>query len=314
MATAIILLSLLPLLSAGCCSWLLIKLAREKAPTHFQLLFSNLMAMNLSQACGYMAFAVHPNIGELFADAYLISAYFFFTHLMISAVQLGNAPPPLRKLAPVYIFPVILTALHLAGFIVDSYRFEQNALMHNDGSLSACLDVYIIASCFFTVAVLRRNTKQPGMERMQTSRNLVALLSFVPLVAAFLIIVVLSSTKYAIPVVVIGPLITIYTALSFYYVSRKKVVDLSIGIRFFMDRVLLAYALLETHKSKQDLKAYSKAVDKQFIKEALHENGNNIQETANFLGINHTTLRNKIKEYELSPQEGNHKPRAQTTQ
>lgn len=95
-------------------------------------------------------------------------------------------------------------------------------------------------------------------------------------------------------------MITIYTAYAFYYLSRESVADLSIGVGFFFDRMRIAYLLLETHKSKSDLKSYHKEVEKQFIIEALREHDNRIYDAADFLGYNHTTLRNKIKEYDIS--------------
>lgn len=294
--------AILPLVPAAICLLLLTKLYKNRAQGHYLKLFSNLMLMNIAQAIGYVAFSVDPIAAERMADLYLISGYFFFTHLLMTAICLSNNQLLFKRLSLnwLYLAPLSLTVLHISGFIVESYRMEQNAVMHNDGTLAWCLDAYILSTCMITIALLCKNIKSNKGNRMLASKNMVALISFVPLVAVFILLVILSTTRYAIPVVVIGPVITLYTAMTFFYISRQRVIDLSIGLKFFYDRLKLAYLLLETHKTKDNLKSFSKAVDKQFIKEALEENNRHIQATADYLGMNHTTLRNKIKEYGLS--------------
>lgn len=293
----------LPLAPTILCALLLHKLYRKKSDRHFIRLFANLLLMNVSQAIGYLLFSISPFYAEYAADIYLISAYFFFTHLMMTSLYLSGLYSfgENNRVFLLYSFPLALTGLHALGFIVNGYRVEQNTLMHNDGSLAWCLDAYILSSCILTVSILIKNVKRAKTQkdRMLTSRNLIALVSFFPLVFAFFVIVALSTTRYAVPVVVIGPCITFYTAFAFYYISAERTIDLSIGFRFFFDRLKLAYLLLVTHKTKSDLKAYSKAVDRQFIREALRENAGQIQLTADALQVNHTTLRNKIKEYKL---------------
>ncbi len=291
--------SFLPAIPALSCILLLAKLHRKKAEWYSIRLFANLLLMNLLQTVAYIVFSISVATAEYIADLYLISAYFFFTHLMIFALQLSKDTLSVNQTGLLYIFPSVLTVFHLLGLMVDSYRVENDALLHNDGPLAWCLDVYILSSCVATVVLFSRNIKRNLKNRMLMSKNVVALLSFAPLIVAFFIIVLLSMTRYAIPVVFIGPLVTLYTSLAFYYISRKTVVDLSIGFGFFCDRLKLAYQFLETHKTKEDLKRFHHAVDKQFIKEALKENNFHIQETADYLGINHTTLRNKIKSYNL---------------
>lgn len=134
---------------------------------------------------------------------------------------------------------------------------------------------------------------------MSVSKNLIALSSFIPLIAVFAVVVALSRTSHAIAIGLIGPMISIYTAYTYHYLTRERVVDLSIGVAFFYDRLKLAHLLLETHKSKADLKHFHKEVERQFITEALQEKNYDIYDTADYLGFNHTTLRNKIKEYEI---------------
>ncbi len=291
--------SSLPFIAAVICCYLLGKLLVKKSNIGALLLFSNLALLNIIQAALYLALSYSQVIGEYFADAYLITAYFFFAHLTLFAVSLSKKPVTPIKHYLMYVLPGVLTVFHLSGLMVDGYRFEQNALMHNDGPLAWCFDVFALVSCIAAAAILFNNIKANRGNRMLTSKNIIGLISFVPLILAFFIIILLSATPYAFPVVIVGSLITIYTALAFYYLLRDSVVDLSIGLTFFWRRLSLAYLLLETHKTKTDLKTFTKAVEKQFINEALELHKGNIQETADYLGINHTTLRNKIKEYDV---------------
>ncbi len=291
----------LPMVPAVLCVFILIRLYKRKMGNHYIKLFSNLVLMNFSQAIMYVLFSFSVKAAGYAADAYLIAAYFFFTHLMMTSIFLSDRKNIFINISSdwLYAFPLLLTFLHFNGLMVESYRVEQNSLMHNDGSFAWCFDLYIMISNILTIYFLLRNVKHCKKQRMTVSKNLIAIISFIPLIIVFFIVVALSSTKYAIPVAVIGPTITFYTALSFYYISQERVIDLSIGGRFFWDRLKLAYKLLETDKTKADMRTFHKHIDKQFIKEALYENDRQIQATADYLRINHTTLRNKIKEYSL---------------
>ena len=291
--------SSLPLISALCCLFLLRKLITNKKGLVYTLLFSNLALMNLTQSVGYLVLSMSISVGKYVADVYLITLYFFFAHLFLFVCYLSNDPIKPKHRRIIYLFPFLLTFLHINGWMVDGYRIEHNTPMHNDGPLAWCFDLYIITVSLATPALLWQNIKNNLGDRMLVSKNAITLISFIPLTIAFAIIILLSRTQYAIPVVIIIPTISIYTAITYYYISRDKVIDLSIGLSFFCERIKLAYLLLEIHKTKTDLKTFNKAVEKQFIQEALEEQNYNIQETADYLDINHTTLRNKIKEYSL---------------
>jgi hypothetical protein len=293
--------SFLPAIPALSCVVLLLKLNRNKAEWFSIRLFVNLLMMNVIQALAYIVFSFSLDIAKYIADAYLISAYFFFTHLLIYVSQLSENPPSIKNISKLYAFPFLMTSFHLAGLMVSDYRVENNALLHNDGPLAWCLDVYILSSCMFSVAFLLRNAKQARYKNtLLYSKNVLALISFIPLVIAFFVIVTLSMTQYAIPVVIIGPMVTLYTSFAFYYISKRRIIDASIGLRLLKSRVSLAWKLLETHKkNKESIKDLKNAIDKQFIKETLEENDHHIQKTADAMGLNHTTLRNKIKEFDL---------------
>lgn len=132
------------------------------------------------------------------------------------------------------------------------------------------------------------------------SKNIIALVAFIPLILVTLIIILLSRTPYVIPVVFIVPIVITYTAVAFYYLLRDRVIAVSVGVGFFLNRLKLANQLLEMKNNKDEIKSFTKAIEKQFIIEAMEVYGGDISATAEHLGMNHTTLRNKIKEYELT--------------
>ncbi len=293
--------TLLPTASTLCCVFLLNKLIFRNTSRYYVLLFANLALMNLAQTLGYLLIPYSVAWAEYAADAYLITAYFFFTHLILLAISLSGKAPSSAYLRFQYWPAVCLSILHMNGLIVESYRIDQNTLMHNDGKLSWLFDGFILMSCLATLSYLFKNLSQNNQDQILMSKNMIAILSLIPLISVFFILILLSTTPYAVPVAIVGPLICIYAALTFYYLSRDSVANLSIGIVFFFERLKMAYLLLETGNTKRGLKQFNKSVEAQFIKEALVKNGGNIQATADYLDINHTTLRNKIKEYKLQP-------------
>ncbi|MCF6281252.1 MAG: hypothetical protein L3J28_03430 [Candidatus Polarisedimenticolaceae bacterium] len=289
----------LPAISALACLYLLRKLLSKKASIESMLLFSSLTLMNVWQVSLYLTWSDALTVGSYFADAYLITSYFFFTQLILFAISLSGKAVNIYPYYVLYLIPGTLSLFHIFGLMVASYRFEANALLHNDGILAWCFDLFILVACLATVSILWRNMRRYFADKIIASKNIIALVSFIPLTFVFTVLILLSRTPYAIPVVVIGPFITLYTAVTFYYLQRERVVDLSVGISFFINRLKLANQLLEMKNTKGELKSYTKAVERQFILEVMEIHDGNIQKTADYLGMNHTTLRNKIKEYEV---------------
>lgn len=299
MITNIWLYSLLPILVCFLGLILVRKVWRTNGAIEYIKLFSNLIVMNAFQVIAYFMFSLSPLYAEYTADAYLISAYFLFTHLMMLALSLAKKPISEHVYRYLYLVPISLTIFHLSGLMVESYRIEKNSLMHNDGVLAWCFDVHIILSSLLTVYILYRNIKGSQGANILASRNVIALISFIPLTLAFCLLSILSMTDYAIPVVIIIPLISTYILMVFSYISNSQIIDLSIGPRFFLKRLELARLILKVLKTKQDINTFKQALEKQLIEEALTEHNNAIQATADSLKMNHTTLRNKIKEYNL---------------
>lgn len=302
MITHIWFYSLLPALTALYCLLLLKRIWASHGSIAYIKLFSNLMVMNTLQAVAYLLFAVSPPLAEYVADAYLISLYYLFAHLMILAVSLSEKGANTLVVRCIYVFPLLLTALHLFGYMVESYRVEKNSLMHNDGEFAGLFDLFVIVSSVMTAVIFRYNIKHIRDDQMLASRNMIALISFIPLTLIFCVLIVLSMTENSVPVVIVVPLISIYILLVFYYISRSRIVDLSIGPNFFIKRIKLAWILLESLRTKGDIKRFQHQLEKQIIQEALKEHNNAIQATADSLKMNHTTLRNKIKEYNLVTQ------------
>lgn len=291
--------SSLPFVSAVSCLYLLKRLVDRRSPIDFILLFANLALLNAVQSAGYL-FWPYMSVGrEYFADAYLILLYFLFTHYILFATCLSWKQERSRYRYWLYTVPGSLTLFHFAGLMVDGYRIEGYAILHNDGVMAWAFDLFILIACIATIATLWRNVKDNFDDKVVASKNIIALVSFIPLILAYLTLVLLSRTEYAVPVIVVGPTVTIYAAIAFYYLHRDRVVYLSVGIKLFMQRLKLANMILEMGNTKLDIRSYTKAVEKQFIIEALERHQGKIQDTADYLGMNHTTLRNKIKEYEV---------------
>lgn len=298
---------LLPMTSAIACIYLLARLYHRNAEFAFLSLFTSLALMNIVQVIGYLIVPHSLVISTYFADAYLITAYFFLAQLLLFSVALSGETENKRFTIIVYTFPIIFTLFHFSGLMIEGYHYENNTLLHNDGKLAWCFDIFMLVSCLATATTLWKNMKNNFEDKFIASKNIIALVSFIPMILIFSVIVLLSRTPYAIPVAAIGPIVTLYTAVTFYYLLRERVVAISVGVGFFINRLKLANQLLEMKNSKEEIKSFTKAIEKQFIIEAMEVYGGDIQATAEHLGMNHTTLRNKIKEYELAEE----KPKSQ---
>ena len=288
-------------LPAGPCivfAFLLAKLWKRKAEKFYVILFSSLLMMNLLQMVGYFALSLSRPAGEIFADAYMIAAYFFFGSLLLTCASLHEFKTfDPKRLYWLLSLPAMVSLLHIAGFVTDGYRYENNAFLHNDGPLAIVTDIFMLGCCVGSVLALIVNTKF-ARDKTNLSKNIVALASFIPLAGALFVVVALSRTEYAIPVVVVGPIFYLYAGMMFYYISQEEVVDLTIGVRFVSDRLRLCHALLSGRQDKKAVKQLMKQIEWQYIKEALYEHDGNIMETAEALGMNHNTIRTKIKEQE----------------
>lgn len=290
---ALLLCSLLPFIATLICGRLIYKLNGRATSATPYALFANLFALAAIQTAGYWTATVSAQAAPYFADAYLIGAYFFFAHLVLFALYLSGRNYKYKYL--LYGPPILLTALHWSGLMIESYRWEQHSLMHNDGPAAVAFDAFALISLIACIAILCVNSRSAG-DRITKSRNRIMIYSFIPLVIMFGVLALLSATDYAVSATLVSPLTIIYSSLMYYYISGHEVVDCSSGPGYFLGRLKLAWLLLKTGTGNADLKAFKKALDAQIIAESLARNNYNIPTVAREMQIHHTTLRSKIKE------------------
>ena len=286
--------SLYPAIVAGGCLLLCYKAYRSNAEIPYLKIFINLAIINICQTILYLSLQKHFLIATYAADIYLIAAYFLFTHFMQLAFNLsGNALYGWEKY--LYIPPIILTILHVLGLMVNGYRFESNALVHNDGALSWTFDIFLLLSSIVIIVTFISNAKTIKNDYLQASRNIIALISFIPFVLAAALLVILSNTDAIIPVVVIIPSMSLYIVFVFYYISRSEIIDLTIGPSAFLKRLKIAYLLLSSLRTKQDLDNFNRQLQVLRYNEAMQKHKNNYNEAAKELKVHPTTLRNALK-------------------
>ena len=296
--------ALVPLLSATFCLVLLKKLITNKAEYPYIILFANWAVLDLFLASGYLILLINNTIFRYSADAYLISLYFLFTNLLLFAINLS-----IKKLTPkiqlaFYIVPAILTIFHICGWMIEDFRIEHNTLMHNDGPLAFIFDFYILLSSIAVYQTFKKRSKDKTLPRLLRAKNLLARIAFFPLIAMFIIIILLSMTQWAFPTVLVIPIISVYTTLIYYYISRDRIIDLSMGLDFIVSRSRVAIKLLETEASKTGLKDHYSDVEKVFIEEALEKNDNNVKAAAKSLGYEYTTINKKLSKIEKDRETG----------
>jgi hypothetical protein len=294
MISALLFYSLYPTLVALLCLLLLHKAYRSGAGLPYLKLFLNLALMNFCQALGYVILVFSNTYAQYMADFYLICAYFLFSHFIQLALYLSEKD---RGYWPkfLYIPPIILTSFHLSGFMVDSYYLQNNAMLHNDGIFAWAFDAFLIVASVTTITVLFINIRQIKSNYLLASKNIIALISFFPFILSASIIIILSNTEVAIPVVIIVPSISLYIVSIFYYISRSQVIDLTIGPKAFIKRLKIASLLLSTLRTKKDLDNFNRQLQLLKYTEAMEKHRNNYNAAADELKVHPTTLRNALK-------------------
>jgi hypothetical protein len=294
MISAFLFYSLYPTLVVVLCILLLHKAYRSNAGFPYLKLFANLAIINIFQIILYTALPTSFVIASYAADAYLITAYFLFTHFMQLALYLSEND---RGSWPKYLYipPVILTVLHLSGFMVESYRLENNAILHNDGAYAFMFDIFILFAAIVTIVTFVINSRQIKQDCLLASRNIIAVISFVPPVITGMLLIILSNTEHVVPVVIIAPTMSLYIVAVFYYISRSQVIDLTIGPRAFLRRLKVASLLLSSLKTKKDLDDFNRQLQLLKYTEAMKKHRNNYNAAADELKMHPTTLRNALK-------------------
>lgn len=275
------------------CGFLAYRSFKSGALTVYPRLFANLALMNTLQTIAYIMFSFRPDIAEYGADAYLIAWYFLFAHLPMLSLSLSKNDYS-KYFKYLYILPVALAIFHAAGLMIESYRVENNSLMHNDGVLSWTFDLFIILSSVVTILIFIINSKKITTDYLQASRNIIAAISFIPLVIAFSIIIFLSRTEYSIPVVVIIPIISAYITLVFNYIRSSKIIDLSIGPAAIIARFKVAYMSLTVLQTRQDVELIAEQLKHRKYIEALRRHENDYKAASKELNIHPSTLYNHV--------------------
>lgn len=277
------------------CVLLVCKAYRSGASVTYIKLFSNLALINICQVVIYITITSSFQVASYAADAYLIAAYFLFTHFMQLALYMSERN---RGSWPRYLYvpPVVLAVLHLSGLMIDGYRLQSGAMLHNDGAFSWLFDIFILLASVITIMTFILNTRQIKRDYLLISKNIIALISFIPFIFAVSLLIVLSNTKHVVPVVIVIPAISLYIVLVFYYISRSKIIDLSIGPKAFLKRLKVASLLLSTLNTKKDLDNFNRQLQLLKYTEAMQKHQNNFNAAADELKMHPTTLRNALKE------------------
>ncbi len=189
--------------------------------------------------------------------------------------------------------------MHVAGLLTDGYRIENGSPMHNNSELAWVGDAYLIMCLLGVGAIVVSNLKRND-EVVWISKNWVFLFSLIPMVLGFGYVVVASAGPNPVSLVTIGPLMIMWAALTFYYLSRPSVVNVSYGIRLFIRRLKLIRFILELDYSRENQRVIFLEIEKQSIREALAKHDSNIPDAATSLGWDHSTLRKKLKLHGLS--------------
>ncbi len=306
--------SLLPFAVAIICLSLLLRLYKNKSDLVYKRFFITLMLMNAFQSAGYVMFSFSPKNAEWLADAYLIVLYFFFVHLVMIALSLSKWSFRAVVVNSLYIPAVILAVLHLSGLMIDSYRVEQNSLMHNDGKLSWLADVFMLGSCVVAWSIHLVNIKSID-DRVLVSKNILSLSCFAVIIIVLFSIVLLSTTDNPVSLAIAGPAISAWTAIFFFYISRKRIIDVSINLFYLLARIRIglkfAFGGNSVHSDMTEIK---KEMDKQVYIEALKAHKYyvagvpryNVVKTAEYLEMSSSSLYKKMKEYDIESTPSSH--------
>lgn len=272
--------------------------------------FINLAAMNMALSAGYFTIGtIGVEAGKSFADLYIIVGYFLFAHMLLFARSLSSKPIILKERAYYYIAPVILTFFHLNGWMVLDYRVEQNALMHEDGPLAHLTELYVLVCFFAGFYLIRTNIKDTNNPHELKAKNYIAGLSIIPLVFIFGFFLLLSLTPWAITIVVVGPVVSCYTAYIAYKLSDDYVVDLSKGLDNYRKRWEICKAVLFKGNHSKDRDDVLIKLKKQHYIEVLQDHGwpkselrEIIDSCAEELGVTTSAVRKNIILWDLEKQ------------
>ncbi len=290
-----ILISILPLAASLLCIRAIARLERGQLAD--LLLISSLFFMSAAQTLAYLSGAVNTELMFNFAHCYLMGIFWMATSLVIYVYHLGQKHSP--AILYLYIAPLILSVMHMAGFLTNGFRLQDGHPMHLDGEFSIIGDFYLLA-CVVTCGFLIYQNLRRVDSAVWLSKNLFLLLALVPLVIITGTGMLLSMTKYAIPLAIVGPVTILYVVGVFSYLSRPTVVNLSMGLDLLFGRLSLIKAIAVAEYTPDTIKSLKSDLERQGLAEAYEQNEGSVYKTAEYLGVDHSTVRKKIKLFNIA--------------
>ena len=287
--------SALPALSTLFCLFFVVKYIIRGEKMSSIILYLSMALMSLFQTSGYVVSLFDTSIPMFFADAFLICLYFFFSNMALFALNL-NPEHRMKYSYLIYCFPIALSLLHVSGYMVESYRFEQNTLMHNDGRFAWLFDIYALLCCVTTFFSIAHANIKKSESWIVISKSKLLTISFLPIAFSFAVLALLSRTDFAISLAIAAPLLFIYTALVYHYIGGHKVIDCSTSFRPILERIKLANEVLHAEKKKSSVKGFSSQIESLLLNELMEDYDGNFYLVAKEYGVHHITVRNKVKE------------------
>ncbi|MFT7222251.1 MAG: hypothetical protein ACI8Z1_003875 [Candidatus Azotimanducaceae bacterium] len=256
-------------------------------------LFVSIATMAFAQTAGFLIWPYSIEATFHFADLYLITGYWMFAIIVLFVNSLSEHP---LKLLLLLLAPAVMTGLHLSGLSSNGYVIRDMSPMHLDGPMSPVVDSYLIFCLGAVVGLVIYNLKQND-EDMYLSKNLIFLVSLIPLIAIFSSVIIINLLEPRVSLRAVGPITMIWAALVFGYLSRNQVISLASGTialnRFGLVPFVLEGNLLD------NLDSLTEETEKQAILEALKLYDTKAA-AAKALGISRAKLYRKLKLYGLS--------------
>ena len=258
-----------------------------------RVLFVSIAIMAFAQTAGFLMWPYSIETMFRFADLYLITGNWMFAIVVLFVNSLSAKPLKLKWLL---LAPAILTVLHLTGLASNGYVIRDSSPMHLDGPLSPIVDNYLLCCAVSVVALVIYNL-QKNEDDLYLSKNLVFLISLIPLLAIFGSVIFINMVEPRVSLRALGPIAMIWAALVFGYLSRDQVISLASGKVVFRRFGLVPFVL--EGNLLQNLDVLTEETEKQAILEAikLHETK---AAAAKSLGMSRAKLYRKLKLYGLS--------------
>ncbi len=291
-----IVISVLPLASTIVCISVLARLELNQSAE--KDLFVCLSFMSVFQLLCYCAGYFSQDLMFVLAHIYLLFGYWLFAALVAYTSSLGKSHDPYRR--AIYLMAGLFTILHVGGYSTDGFYLEDGVPMHNDGVLGIIPDLYVLFCLLYSGRNIKINLRTlTAKDDQLRSRNIWMIGALCVLGASFFTIMILSMTNYAISVAFAGPIVMLITALMFSYITRTDIMMVGLGREAFCSRMQLMKDVGTMELKPDTVKALKRRIEHLELVEALKISGNDIYQAASYLGIDHSTLRKKLKSFDI---------------